>query len=319
MASNLALKVNMKYGGDTHHLPKAELEALLGATDIETTAVFGADVAHPPVGGREGAPSVACLVGSVDAEFMSYRGTMRLQAGRQEKIHDMRSMVKELLMIWKDKNNGQLPTSILFYRDGVSESQFVHCRDYEIVEILEAYRDLIGKDKEHDKSLKLTFVVVGKRHNTRFYAKEAAHSYVNGNLKPGLLVEDVVTDPSPYNFYLQSHQAIKGTARSAHYHVLRDDMQLGSAKLPSITHLLCFAFGRATKGVSYVAPAYMADRLCDRGQVYLRPWNDVAKEPAPRFQLSNNDKKNLSKEEINTKKQKFAEKLQRRLVRDVGE
>jgi eukaryotic translation initiation factor 2C len=28
----------------------------------------------------------------------------------------------------------------------------------------------------------------------------------------------------------------------------------------------------ATTGVSYVAPAYIADRLCEQGRAYLRPW-----------------------------------------------
>lgn len=140
----------------------------------------------------------------------------------------------------------------------------------------------------------------------------------NGNLRPGLLVEDVVTNPIPYNFFLQSHQAIKGTARSAHYHALHDDMGLGADRLPSLTMLLCFAFGRATKGVSYVAPAYIADKLCERGTAYLRYWNDTEKEPAPHFEdlvpteVDKNSRlkpAKLSKEELMELKGEFAKLL----------
>ncbi|KAF1972573.1 hypothetical protein BU23DRAFT_569087 [Bimuria novae-zelandiae CBS 107.79] len=181
---------------------------------------MGADVFHPGIRSRERSPSIACALGSRDANFMRYRGSMRLQAGRQEKIEDMQSIATELLEAWR-QSNGQLQEDILFYRDGQSE---------------------------------------------------------NGNLEPGLLVDKVVTNRLPYNIFLQSHQAIQGTARSTHYHVLEDEMDLGTTESPTkktnllteLTHFLCFAFSRATKGVSYVAPAYMADRFREHGNVYLR-------------------------------------------------
>lgn len=53
-------------------------------------------------------------------------------------------------------------------------------------------------------------------------------------------------------------------------------MQLGD-NLPKLTHILCFAFGRATTGVSYVVPAYIADRLCEQGRAYLRYWAEDPK------------------------------------------
>jgi eukaryotic translation initiation factor 2C len=194
-------------------------------------------------------------------------------------------MVQERLLAWVSGHGGALPTSLLFYRDGVSESQFQACLDQEVPSIRNAYQNLGGNPNK----LQLTYVIVGKRHNTRFYAITKRDTYTemvklnpkdefktqitNGNLKPGLFVDNVVTNPTPYNFFLQSHSAIKGTARSAHYHVLTDGMSLGR-NLPNITMMLCCAFGRATKGVSYVAPAYIADRLCERGRAYLRQWNE---------------------------------------------
>lgn len=32
---------------------------------------------------------------------------------------------------------------------------------------------------------------------------------------------------------------------------------------------ICYTYARATKGISYATPARYADRLCDRGRVYL--------------------------------------------------
>jgi len=187
----------------------------------------------------------------------------------------------------------RLPTSILFYRDGLSESQFDKCMAHEVKGIQKAFQILAEKYKQPDAKLKLTFVVVGKRHHTRFFPKTEAESHrsqpgkpVNGNVKPGLLFEDVVTTPHAYNLYLQSHAAPAGTARSAHYHVLLDEMNFGSTdrRLAEITNVFCYCFPRALKGVSYVAPAYIADRMCERGRVWLRPWR-----PDPGFKLPKTD------------------------------
>jgi len=65
---------------------------------------------------------------------------------------------------------------------------------------------------------------------------------------------------------------LQGTGRSAHYFVLTNQMRLDADKLQQVTHALCYIYARATKGVSYCAPAYYADRLCDRGRAWLRAW-----------------------------------------------
>lgn len=160
-------------------------------------------------------------------------------------------MVKERLRDWKELAgvNERFPTRMLFYRDGVGEDQYSAVESAEILDIEKAYRDLTGQEPQ------LTFVVVTKRHHTRFFPRHPRDTTLrphefnpstktlenngNTNLAPGLLVDRVITAPratpspdsilprdgvcpSNYDFYLQSHQAIKGTARSAHYTVLKN-------------------------------------------------------------------------------------------------
>lgn len=210
---------------------------------------------------------------------------------------------------------------MFFYRDGISESQFAACKKTEIAAIKKAYKQLTKKD------LKLTFVICGKRHNTRFYAANEGDTYqenltidntrynntANGNARPGLLVTKVLTNPTPFNFFLQSHKAIKGTARSAHYHVLQDELGIGTYQLPRLTMKLCYAFSRATTGVSYVAPAYLADRLCERGRIYLREWTlstniEPRFEPQPEKDPRGNPLR-MRKERMSQEKQRFARQL----------
>ena len=230
-------------------------------------------------------------------------------------------MVQHRLRDWRaEHNNQKWPTHMLFYRDGISESQFQACIDDEIATVKQAFADLC------EKELKLTFVICGKRHHTRFYATRAEDSYsetqwingkghnvVNGNLDAGLLVTDVVTNPVPFNFFLQSHRAIKGTARSAHYHVLEDGMGIGETNLPNLTMMLCYAFSRATTGVSYVAPAYIADRLCERGRVYLRRWAlDADMEPKfeiPMEEGADGKLRRAPEDQVEEAKAAFAQKL----------
>ncbi|KAF2822264.1 hypothetical protein CC86DRAFT_425885 [Ophiobolus disseminans] len=126
-----------------------------------------------------------------------------------------------------------------------------------------------GKTTEKPTA-KLITVICTKRHHTRFYPINKGNMQaINNNCKPGLLVERSVVHPYFTDFYLQSHNGIKGTAKPAHYFVLVDEMEIGLLELQYLTHNLCHTYVRATMGVSYAAPAYYADRLCERARCYL--------------------------------------------------
>ena len=260
-------------------------------------------------------PSVAAVVASDDKDFAHFPGSMRLQASKQEMITEMHDMVYHRLMHFAERR-GFLPRRILFFRDGVSEDQFVACQEIEVPQIRAAFNKAVADAprivENFDKAksatkLQLTFIVVGKRHHTRFYATREKQTYrdnkgnstnppryeeprfkrakggsgseevkLNGNLNPGLLVEKVVTRPKvdkTFDFFLQSHAALQGTARSAHYSVLQQD-GFTVEDIKQYTHAFCYNYMRATKGVSYAGPAYYADRLCERGTHYLRAYVD---------------------------------------------
>ena len=52
---------------------------------------------------------------------------------------------------------------------------------------------------------KLTIVICGKRHHTRFFPMEPAHAASDGNPKPGTVVDRGATAVYEYDFYLQAH------------------------------------------------------------------------------------------------------------------
>ncbi|GIZ47629.1 hypothetical protein CKM354_001071600 [Cercospora kikuchii] len=294
LMSNLALKFNIKCGGQNHAVDSGNVSAfslLHCAAPVvgmkmpgqkapppdpnnTDTLVIGVDVVHP--GGDT--PSIAAMVGTVDSHFANFCGSIRLQPGRAEILtrSNMQELFEERLAAFKKKNN-KAPKRVLYYRDGVSEDQYYQVLSEEV--------DIIQKVLPE---VAVTAIVVGKRHHTRFFCADPSASYterrgVNGNAKPGLLVDKIITQPATQDgfqdFFLQSHAAIRGTAKSAHYIVIRNDKKcnLTMSAIHNITHAFCYNYARATKGVSYCAPAYYADRLCDRIhrflKLYMRAYN----------------------------------------------
>ncbi|KAL1647969.1 hypothetical protein SLS58_002293 [Diplodia intermedia] len=264
--SNIALKFSLKTGGRPHQISG-------GLSHVTSdTMIMGADVTHPAADARAHCPSVAAAVGSFDGFAVNYTGSMRLQKNRQEVIEDMNGMATELLNMY-GRHNKRLPSSIVYYRDGVSEAQYDSIRQLEVMAIEKAWMALKESGKPStEPAVKITCMVVGKRHHTRFFPKRQYDADQSNNVKPGLVVDSVITHPYCFDFFLQSHAAVKGTARSAHYFLLRNDLKLGADELQKLTHDLCYTYGVATKGISYCAPAYLADKLCDRGRCYIRDW-----------------------------------------------
>ncbi|XP_010258237.1 PREDICTED: protein argonaute 7-like isoform X2 [Nelumbo nucifera] len=268
--ANLALKINAKVGGCTvalyNSLP-SQIPRLFGPDD---PAIFmGADVTHPhPL--DDFSPSIAAVVGSMNWPAANkYISRMRSQTHRQEIIQDLGEMVWELLEDFCKEVN-KLPKRIIFFRDGVSETQFYRV----LKEELQAIRAACSRFPGYKPAI--TFTVVQKRHHTRLFPKEtddssssAGANFINENIPPGTVVDSIITHPREFDFYLCSHWGMKGTSRPTHYHVLWDENRFSSDELQKLVHNLCYTFVRCTKPVSLVPPAYYAHLAAYRGRLYL--------------------------------------------------
>ena len=56
---------------------------------------------------------------------------------------------------------------------------------------------------------KITFVIVKKRHNTRFFVRDANAGGM-ANVQPGTIVDTDIVHPEGFDFYLNSHAALQG-------------------------------------------------------------------------------------------------------------
>ncbi|CAG9796507.1 unnamed protein product [Diatraea saccharalis] len=258
--SNLCLKINVKLGGINSIL----VPSLRPKVFNEPVIFLGVDVTHPPAGDNK-KPSIAAVVGSMDAHPSRYAATVRVQQHRQEIVHEMSSMVQELLIMFYKSTNGFKPHRIIMYRDGISEGQFIHVLQHELTAVREACIKLEAEYKPG-----ITFIVVQKRHHTRlFCADKKEQSGKSGNIPAGTTVDLGITHPTEFDFYLCSHQGIQGTSRPSHYHVLWDDNHFGSDELQCLTYQLCHTYVRCTRSVSIPAPAYYAHLVAFRARYHL--------------------------------------------------
>lgn len=300
-SANVALKVNLKLGGTNQCISPSDL----GFLRHGKTMLVGIDVTHPAPGTTKGAPSIAGVVANVDANFGQWPGDISCQEGKKEMVSNLDDMMEERLKCWISKNPGQRLENIVVYRDGkyngqyggilahitcslpgVSEGQYYTVRRDEIPAIRKACAKVF-KDAAQPK---LTFLVVGKNHHTRFYPtdKKQADQKHNCNIQNGTVVDRGITMQKGWDFYMAAHTSLQGTVsplsrsrssadpmktKPAHYVVLLDEIndtnKLGANDLEKITHSLCYLQGRATKAVSVCPPAYYAHLICLRARCYL--------------------------------------------------
>jgi len=257
---NILLKVNAKLNGVNHTLAQRP-ECL-----SRPCMIMGADVTHPSPESRGTVPSVAAVTASHDPAAFQYNICWRLQPPTQEIISDLANIVKQHLLFFYKKNRGAKPEKIIFFRDGVSEGQFQTVLNAEINTIRQACT-MLQPDGMYKP--KITFLVVQKRHHTRFFPTNPRDSEDrNCNVPAGTVVDTEITHPTALDFYLVSHASIQGVARPTKYRKLWDDNDMQEDELEQLTYHLCHMFTRCTRSVSYPAPTYYAHLAAARAKVY---------------------------------------------------
>ena len=188
-------------------------------------------------------------------------------------------MLKSRLRLWAKNNKGTYPENILIYRDGVSEGQYDIVLDQELPLLRKPCKKVYPAGDTKKGLPRMLIIIVGKYHNTRFYPTKKEDADRSSNPQNGTVVDHGVTEAQNWDFFLQAHATIQGTARPAHYYTVLDEIFCGGKiqapfqnaadALEDLTHNMCYLFGRATKAVSICPAAYYADLVCERARCYL--------------------------------------------------
>ncbi|RKO84281.1 Piwi domain-containing protein, partial [Blyttiomyces helicus] len=266
--ANVVAKINMKLMGVNQVIAKENVPFI----HERPTMIFGADISHPAAGLIH-KPSIAAVVGSLDATCARYSPVVSLQKprvtpeggykGPQDVIQDLQAIVSKLARKFYFET-GSKPERIIFYRDGVSETQYRRVLDEEVKAIVEACESI-----ESGYRPSITYIAVQKRHQARFRPSAPADMGKDGNVKPGTVVDTQITHPSQFDWFLCSHASLQGTSKPTRYHVLHDEHRFSSDELQALTYNLCYLYGRATRAVSVCPPVYFAHLAARRATLHF--------------------------------------------------
>jgi eukaryotic translation initiation factor 2C len=142
--ANLLLKVAAKAGGVAWQLPQGpEVWAPPLAAEKGGLMVLGIDVGHGIAGGSGSKPSMAGIVGTLDASCSRYGAVVQEQTPGHEIVLGLQEGMEQLLRD-RQKASGQLPGALLVYRDGVSDSQYLAVLQQEVPAVRAACREVGG-------------------------------------------------------------------------------------------------------------------------------------------------------------------------------
>jgi len=183
--------------------------------------VVGFDVCHDT---KDKIKSYGALVATMDMKNrQNYFSTVTPHANGEELSNQFGLNITKALHEYQRVHRA-LPSRILIYRDGVGEGQASYVFEHEIKNIQRAL-NAIYKGQEY----RLCFIVVSKRINTRFFRRD-------GNPSPGTVVDDVVTLPERYDFFLVSQSVKQGTVSPTNYNILYDNLGLSPDRLQIFTY-----------------------------------------------------------------------------------
>lgn len=252
---NISMKVNVKLGG-TNTAVYDPFWSTHGRTML-----LGGDISHAtPAQLRSPSPppSLAALVGTWDKECTAYSAVASAQESTLAMINDVVPMFKELIRRYRERNDNLLPQRLIYYRDGVSESEFQAILDQEAYKMQALF-------KQTGTPCKMTVICAIKRHHTRFFPDTMGTKL--GNVPCGTSVENSNTRNDAF---IISHGDLQGTKRPTRYITLLDENSMTPEEFARITHNLNSSYARATRSVAIVPPIYYADQVAERSKLHLQ-------------------------------------------------
>lgn len=278
--SNVLMKVNAKLGGTT-----SKTVSKIVKDFPVPTMLIGADVSHASPGSPQA--SMAAMTMSLDRFGGRYAAACETNGHRVEIISqpNVRKMLFPMVNHWAaNVGGGRLPQQVIYFRDGVSEGQFQHVIKQEVPYLKEVFQK-IGDNKWNGK---IAVVIASKRHHVRAFPNPGDRnaSDQKGNPLPGALIEQDVTHPFEWDFYLWSHIALQGTSRPVHYQVIYDEIGLPHDKFHNLIYEHCYQYMRSTTAVSLFPAVYYAHLASNRARAHENIAADAGPQTGPGIKLT---------------------------------
>ncbi|XP_055388316.1 protein aubergine-like [Condylostylus longicornis] len=188
---------------------------------------IGFDVCHST---RDRKKSYGALVSSMDVNIkpgIYFSAVSEHEKGTELSNDISLNTVKALRQYFNEHK--KLPSIIFFYRDGVGDGQLHQVYEHEVTHVKNSIEKIYNENKS---VFKLAYIVVSKRINTRIFSCNGG----KGNPQPGTIVDDVITLPQRYDFYLISQSVRLGTVSPTSYNVLFDNTRIAPDRIQDMTY-----------------------------------------------------------------------------------
>jgi len=267
--------------------------------------VVGLDVSHPPaLSARRGDAdvrsnelSVVGLCTNAGKSELDFTGTYWYQEACKEMVegdfdHRLADQVRQFMI-----SRGKAPQSVVVFRDGVSEGQYMQVIEKEEPRIRNAL--FLACHENVNYKPHLTIVVVQKRSNYRVMPSRIPpnkRSATDLNLPSGTVIDDAVVNPTCTEFIMTPHNSSKGTTNPIRFTVVvDDDPRMEMKELANLSYMLCFAHGIVNGPTSLPEPVFAAHELAKRGRNNYRALR--REQEMPQSRVKSEGKLNIITEE----------------------
>ncbi|XP_014259810.1 piwi-like protein Siwi isoform X3 [Cimex lectularius] len=236
ITTKIAIQINCKIGG-TPWTVSVPMNGLM---------VVGYDVCHDTTNkGR----SFGAMVASLNKGLSRYYSAATPHTSGEELSNDLSINIVKAVVKYRQYNQDNLPSRVVIYRDGVGEGQIPFVFNHEVRVIKEKLNNIYN-----GKPPGMAFIIVTKRLNTRIF-------YENRNPPPGTIVDDCITSPDKYDFFLVSQSVRQGTVSPTAYNVIDDSTGLDPDKMQRLTYKMTHLYFNWSGTVRVPAQCQYAHKL----------------------------------------------------------
>lgn len=299
---HLALKLNMKAGGQNQRLEDVPLKSI----SLKKTMLVGFEVMSPAKDARVGSRSIAALVGSMDENLSQWPASVKV-LDKRSAHEELADLLTGRLSTWKKKYS-EFPENIIVYYNGLNvEDKERYKVEFEAIK--KASESFIKGERKKETTRQVnvprfTLIAVNKDQHAQLRALGSFNKGLTEKsrkeetiLKASILVQTGDEDrKGTWEFVLQGHlpfenedetqllfKRTKGenstyvrATTPVRYHVLHNEIFTDSkakVELENLTHNMCYLSGCSTNSVTDTLPIYYVGLLCQRIQSYVRIWN----------------------------------------------
>uniref|UniRef100_A0A0N5BV46 Piwi domain-containing protein n=1 Tax=Strongyloides papillosus TaxID=174720 RepID=A0A0N5BV46_STREA len=256
---NIIMKTNVKVGGLNYQLINSERQLIVDKNKL----IIGIGFNHTKSGGSDTLSTVGFAANTTKnpTEFV---GDVCFTTYQTDGKVTFYTPIIETVMGNYFKSNNE-PSEIIIYRTSGSEGRYDEYLRWEVPFI----KHLL---QFHAPSAKLTFIVVEKNHNLRFFKEDIdARARAPGqNVVPGTVVDNGIVRTKVCEFYLTSHSGLQGTAKTPRYAILYDENNYTMDEIQNLTNGLAYDYQIVNLPISLPAPVYIANQYADRGRMTLK-------------------------------------------------